>query len=74
MGESGKLVRPDRLKSGVVIGQLDGLVDHHAGEIGPPWLALPLRNDECDRRPLTSEQTEKTRDEGFRREAPRVLS
>ena len=74
MRESGKLVGPDRLKSGVVIGKLDGLVDHHAGEIGPPGLALPLRSDECDRRPLTSEQTEKTRDEGFRREAPWVLS
>ena len=72
--ESGKLVRPDRLKSGVVIGQLDGLVDRHADEVGPSRLAGPLRCDESDRRPLTSKQTEKTRDEGFWREAPWVLS
>ena len=72
--ESGKFVRPDHLKSGVVIGQLDGLVDRHADEVGPPRLAGPLRCDESDRRPLTSKQTEKTRDEGFRREAPWVLS
>ena len=72
--EFGKLVRPDRLKSGVVVGQLDGLVDHHADEIGPPRLAGPLRSNESDRCSLTSKQTEKTRDEGFWREAPRVLS
>ena len=72
--ESGNLVRPDRLKSGVVIGQSDGLVDHHADEIGPPRLAGPLRSNERDRCPMTSKQTEKTRDEGFWREAPRVLS
>ena len=57
-----------------MIGQLDGLVDHHADEVGPPRLAGPLRCDESDRRPLTSQLTEKTRDEGFRREAPWVLS
>ena len=74
MRESGKLVGPDRLKSGVVIGQLDGLVNHHADEVGPPRLAGPLRCDESDRRPLTSKQTEKTRDEGLRPEAPWVLS
>ena len=71
--ESGKLVGADRLKSGVVIGQVDGL-DHHADEIGPPRLAGPLRCDESDRRPLTSKQTEETRDECLRREAPWVLS
>ena len=58
----------------MVIGQLDGLVDHHADEVGPPRLAGPLRCDERDRRPLTSQLNEKTRDEGFRREAPWVLS
>ena len=57
-----------------MFGQLDGLVDHHADEIGPPRLAGPLRCDESDRRPLTSKQTEKTRDECLRREAPWVLS
>ena len=72
--ESGKLVRPDRLQSGVVIGQSDGLVDHHADEIGPPGLAWPLRSTESDRCPLTSKQTEKTRYECLRGEAPRVHS
>ena len=57
-----------------MIGQLDGPVDHHADEIGPPGLAGPLRCGESDRRPLTSQLAEKMRDEGFRREAPWVLS
>ena len=64
------LIRPDRLKSRVVIGQLDGLADHHADEVGPPRLAGSLRCDESERRPLTSKQTEKSRDECLRREAP----
>jgi hypothetical protein len=58
----------------VVVGQLDGLVDHHASEIWPPGLAWPLRSNESDCCSLPSEQTEKTRDEGFWREAPWVLS
>ena len=57
-----------------MIGRSDGLVDHHVDEIGPPRLAGPLRSNESDRCPLASKQTEKTRDEGFRREAPWVLS
>ena len=69
-----KLVRPNRLQSGVVVGQLDGLVDHHADEIGSAGLAGPLGSNESDRCPLTSKQTEKTRYECLRGEAPRVLS
>ena len=57
-----------------MIGQLDGLVDHHEDEIQPPRLAGPLQCDESDRRPLTSKQTEKTRDECLRWEAPWVFS
>ena len=51
-----------------------GLVDHHADEILPPGLAWPLRSNESDCCSLTSKQTEKTRDECLRREAPWVLS
>ena len=54
--------------------QLDGLVDHHADEVGAPRLAGPLLCDESDRRPLTSQPAEKTRDPSFRQEAPWVLS
>ena len=74
MGESGKLVGPDRLQCGVVVGQPDRLVDRHTDEVGPPGLAGPLRSIESERCSLPSEQTEKTRDEGFWREAPWVLS
>ena len=54
--------------------QLHRRVDHRADEVGSPRLAGPLRCDESDRRPLTSQLTEKTRDECLRREAPWVLS
>ena len=57
-----------------MIGQSDGLVDHHADEIWPPGLAGPLRSNESDCCSLPSEQTEKTRDECFRWKAPWVLS
>ena len=57
-----------------MIGQSDGLVDHHADEIWPPGLAWPLRSNESGCCSLPSEQTEKTRDECFWGKAPWVLS